>query len=157
MTAGISFFCLFLGYILAAIPYVGNLTSIGYIYLMIVLMKTREATRKKLSCDEDFKVGFAILAHIDSNVAYLTLCWAMLISPPLCPQCADCVLSCFCFPCTAAQLNRINKGVDEGDFPKSLIKDTTSAAPDAPAAPAASTAAPAAPDAEKGEATTSAI
>jgi hypothetical protein len=57
----------------------------------------------------------------------------MLISPPLCPQCSDFVCAWLCFWCTAAQLNRINKGVDDGDFPKSLIKDTTAGGAVAPA------------------------
>jgi hypothetical protein len=70
MTAGISFVCIFLGYVLASIPYVGNLSSIGYLYLLIVLMKARGATRKALSCEDDFPVGFAILVHIVSNVAF---------------------------------------------------------------------------------------
>ena len=36
-------------------------------------------------------------------------------------QCANCICACCCFTCTAAQLNRINKGADEAGF----FKDTT--------------------------------
>ena len=111
-TAYISLVLFIIAHICGYIPvinFLGYLQTVAYIYLMVVLTKTRAATRKRLGIEEEeFK-------------------------------CADCVCSVFCSPCTSAQLNRITieGGIDKQPGCMDCFKPLGAAAAAAAAAPAA--------------------